>query len=173
MSNIIVTSSSDNLIEQACSNPRLDAKSQSCVQILESQPKIVSAKNLYELSIAIMKSGISSATDTRKYIEKLLDGPAVGPDSKSALQNCKTSYDDVIASFNSALDEVKDDKEFDTATYDLLIGCTDTFQPCLDAAGKINDPTISSANDATLIYALSAYQAIDNIPTMSVIRSDN
>ncbi|GFP86924.1 hypothetical protein PHJA_000836200 [Phtheirospermum japonicum] len=168
MSNIIVTSSSNNFIEQACSNPRLGSKSKSCIQILGSQPNIVSAKNLYDMSLAIMQSGISSTTNTRAYIENLLKNllSKTGPNEKGALQDCKESYDSIILSFKSALSEVRDDKEYQTATYDLLIASTDTFKPCLDdvVAGKIKDGTILNGNDLTLIYLLSAYQAVNSIP---------
>ncbi|KAL3638944.1 hypothetical protein CASFOL_016851 [Castilleja foliolosa] len=160
----IAAISSTSLIETACSNPRLvGPNTLSCIQTLKAQPDVVSAKNTFELAIAIMKAGISSAIETGKHIDKLLGGPHVGPE----LQSCKTSYDDVVKAIKSALEEVKDDKEFDTATYDLLIGCTDTFQPCLEAAGKINDPIISNGNNAMLIYGLSAYQAIDSLADTS------
>ncbi|GFQ01497.1 hypothetical protein PHJA_002293600 [Phtheirospermum japonicum] len=98
------------------------------------------------------------------YIKNLLS--KAGPNKKGALQDCKKSYDDIISAFNSALSEVRDDKEYLTATYGLLIGSTDTFQPCLDdvAAGKIKDGTILNGNDVALIYAFSAYQAVDSIP---------
>ncbi|KAL3638943.1 hypothetical protein CASFOL_016850 [Castilleja foliolosa] len=166
MSNIIVTSSTNPLIEKACSNPRLGSKTKSCIKTLKSQPEIVSAKNFYDLSIAIMETGISNATNTRTYIESLLEKP----NASVALKDCKMSYDAVIASFKSALSEVRDDKEFDTATYDLLIG-TDDFQPCLDdvAAGKIKDPTIFNGNEVAITYGFAAYQAVDDIPSMQAV----
>ncbi|KAL6524943.1 hypothetical protein OROMI_030536 [Orobanche minor] len=165
MPNIIVTSAKNTLIEKVCSDLRLMSKSKLCIQVLQSRPKIISATNLYDLSIVIMQSGISNATRTRAHIENILKKPNVKPDLKAPLQDCKSSYDLVILSFNSALREVKDDKEYDTATYDLLIGSTDYIQPCLDgvASGKIKDSTISNGNNVVPIYGLSAYRAIESL----------
>ncbi|KAK6118772.1 hypothetical protein DH2020_047463 [Rehmannia glutinosa] len=170
MSNIIIitnarTTSSSSLIEKACSDPRLRPNSKFCVQVLRSHPKIVSATNLFDLSIAIMETGISSATNTRAYIENLLKKSNVEPNSKGALKECKSSYDSIILSFKSALSEVKYDKEYQTATYDLLIGSTDDIQRCLDnvASGKIKDRNILSGNKVVPIFGLSAYRAVDSI----------
>ncbi|GFP86926.1 hypothetical protein PHJA_000836400 [Phtheirospermum japonicum] len=168
MFNINVISSSNTLIEQACSNSRLRFKLRICIQILESHQQIISANNFYDLSIAIMQSGISSSTNTRTHVKNLLKEPTLGPNLKDALQDCKSAYNGIILAFNMALNEVRG-KEYDGATYDLLIGSTDGFKRCLNdvAAGKIKDSMILSGNDVALIYAFSAYQAIDSITSKS------
>ncbi|KAL0363972.1 UNVERIFIED_CONTAM: hypothetical protein Sangu_0494800 [Sesamum angustifolium] len=103
-------SSSSLMIKEVCSCSNL------CIQILEFEHCIVSVTNLFNLSIEIMNTGISNATNTRRYIEKLLRKCR---DVKGAVHECKLSYDSVLGSLNSALSEVREIKECETATYDL------------------------------------------------------
>ncbi|KAK6131436.1 hypothetical protein DH2020_034821 [Rehmannia glutinosa] len=169
MSNIIIITSaratSSPLIEKACSDSRLRPNSKFCIQVLQSYPKIVSATNLFDLSIAIMETGISSATNTLAYVENMLKRSNVGSNLKDALKECKSSYDAVVVSFKSALNEVKWDKEYQTATYDLQIGSIDDIQLCLDnvASGKIKDGNILSGNKVVPIFGLSAYQVVASL----------
>ncbi|KAL3641100.1 hypothetical protein CASFOL_016068 [Castilleja foliolosa] len=165
ISNITVTSSSNPLIEQVCSESRLGSKHKLCIQILESQPKIISAKNLHDLALAIMQSGISNATNTSTYIKNLLKGSmSTQPDLKLSLQDCKSAYDQIISSFIIGSHDCID-KEYDAVSYGLLTARTDGFKSCLDdvAVGKIKDGTILSGNNVTLIYAFSANEAVDII----------
>ncbi|CAA0812491.1 Unknown protein [Striga hermonthica] len=166
MSNLMVDTSAESLIETACSNDRLyPERTKACIKVLRSHPEIASAKNLYDLSIAIMKTGLSSFTSAQAYIKRQLKRANVGLDVKGALIACNNSYYSGYISFNSALSEVRDDKEYETATYDLLVGCTDDIQSCEDnvALGKIEDPIISRTNDLASIYGLSAYEAVNEL----------
>ncbi|CAA0841757.1 Unknown protein [Striga hermonthica] len=136
--NAIRTSSSDNppptsekLIDSACDEPRLQSKSE-CKQVLQSQPDIISATDLYNLSIAIMRSGISYLCATLNYIEESLNETGMGPTREFALNNCSSSYDEAIWSTSSALSEVMYDDDYESATYDLDLAVTNDMQPCLD-----------------------------------------
>ncbi|KAK6118773.1 hypothetical protein DH2020_047464 [Rehmannia glutinosa] len=169
LSNIIIitnaSATSSSLIEKACSDPRIHSDLKLCIRILQSYPKIVSVANLLDLSIAIMETGISNATNTLAYVENLLNKSNVGPNLKGALKECKSSYDAVIVSFKSALNEIRWDKDYRTATYDLQIGSIDDIQLCLDnvASGKIKDGNILSGNKVVPIFGLSAYQVVDSL----------
>ncbi|KAG8378086.1 hypothetical protein BUALT_Bualt08G0101500 [Buddleja alternifolia] len=164
----IVTSSripSTPLIQKACSNTNRGIDSKLCIQILRSQRQVVSAKNLFDLSIGIMELGISNATNTRRYVQRRLNKPKIDPKLKDVLKECKLSYDSVIASFRSALSEVRDDKEYQTATYDLLLASTDYIKPCIEAVAskKIKDGTILIGNRVVPIFGLSAYEVVDRL----------
>ncbi|GER26159.1 plant invertase/pectin methylesterase inhibitor [Striga asiatica] len=166
MSNLMVNTYAESLIETVCSNDRLyPERTKACIKVLRSHPKIASAKNLYDLSIAIMKTGLSSFTSAQAYIKSQLKRSNVGRDLKDALKACNNSYYSGYISFNSALSEVTYDKEYETATYDLLIGCTDDIQSCEEnvASGKIKDSTVSRTNDLASIYGLSAYEAVNEL----------
>lgn len=165
MSNVIAisaASTSPSMIEEVCSNTQRNFDPKLCIQILRSEQQIVSATNLFDLSIGIIKSGISNATNTRTYVEKMLNKST---NSKGALRECKLSYDSVIGSLNSALSEVRDDKEYQTATYDLLIASTDYIGQCADAVAseKVEDGTILSGNKVVPIFGLAAYNAVESI----------
>ncbi|KAL3641098.1 hypothetical protein CASFOL_016066 [Castilleja foliolosa] len=164
ISNVIVTSSSNPLIERACSSPRIGSKSKLCIKILESEPNIISAKNLYNLSLAIMQSGTPISRNTITYIENLLNGSKIEPDLKQALEDCSNAHYGIISSFRMASNEVRG-KEYEGAGYDLLIGSTDGFKNCSDdvKAGKIMDSTILKGNDVALIYAFSATRVVDEL----------
>ncbi|KAL0326021.1 UNVERIFIED_CONTAM: hypothetical protein Sradi_5171400 [Sesamum radiatum] len=109
-----------------------------------------------------MNVGISNATNTRRYIEKLL---RKSRDMKGAVHECKLSYDSVLGSLNSALSEVREIKEYETATYDLKIASTDNIERCADAVakGKVEDETILSGNKVVPIFGMSAYNAVDKL----------
>ncbi|KAL0438265.1 UNVERIFIED_CONTAM: hypothetical protein Slati_2309500 [Sesamum latifolium] len=109
-----------------------------------------------------MNAGISNATNTRKHIETLL---RKSRDVKGAVHECKLSYESVIGSLNSALSEVRDDKEYLTATYDLKIASTDNIERCAKAvaSGKVKDETILSGNKVVPIFGMSAYNAVDKL----------
>ncbi|KAL2232228.1 uncharacterized protein LOC105179312 [Sesamum indicum] len=161
---VVATTStpSSSMIKQVCSNRWSNFDSKLCIHILLSKHQIASATNLFDLSIGIMELGISNATNTRTYIDKLLKKLT---DVKGAVRECKLSYDSVIGSLKSALSEVRDDKEYLTATYDLLIASTDSIERCANAvvSGKVEDETILIGNKVVPIFGLSAYNAVDSL----------
>ncbi|KAG8378087.1 hypothetical protein BUALT_Bualt08G0101600 [Buddleja alternifolia] len=153
------------LIGEACSNKGRNIDSKLCIKVLQSQRQVVSAKKLFDLSIRIMKSGLSNATNTLKYLEKRLNKPKIDPNLKGALQKCKSSYDLVTSSFKSALSEVRDYKNYDLPSYELLIASTDNIKPCVEivASKKIKDGIILIGNKVVPIFGLSACNVVDRL----------
>ncbi|KAG8378088.1 hypothetical protein BUALT_Bualt08G0101700 [Buddleja alternifolia] len=164
----IVTSSS-SLIGEACSKT-LEPKI--CFQFLQSQPQVVSARNLDNLATGILKSGTSNVTKTFKYLEKSLNKPGIAPNVKAALLECKASYDNVIGTFGNAIKGVKKhDLSSGTATYDLHVACFDYMQPCIDAvaSAKINDETILYGNNAAQLFGSYASVVIEKLEKLEKI----
>ncbi|KAG8372815.1 hypothetical protein BUALT_Bualt12G0106300 [Buddleja alternifolia] len=112
-----------------------------------------------------MESGIPNATNARRYVQRRLNKPKIDSKLNGVLKECKLSYDSVIASFRSALSDVRDDKEYQTATYDLLLASTNYIKPCIDvvASKKIKDGTILIGNRIVPIFKLSAYEVVDRL----------
>lgn len=83
---------------------------------------------------------------------------------KGALKECKSSYDWSIGSFKSALSEVRI-KEYETASYDLLLAATDCIHNCEEAVAskRIKDGIIASGNKFARIFGLTAFEAVDRI----------
>ncbi|KAH6821049.1 hypothetical protein C2S53_006477 [Perilla frutescens var. hirtella] len=160
----IAATPSSTLIKKACSSTRGGLDLKSCTQLLESQSLVVSVTNLFDLSVGIIKSGISRSTNTLKYVESLLEKSGMDPNLKVALQECKSSYDSVIGSLHSALTEITD-KDYETSTYDLLIAGTDNIEVCQNAMTSkgIKDEIILSGNKAIPIFAFSGYQIVESI----------
>lgn len=158
------TASSSVLIEQACSTAKNDFGLKLCIQVLQSQPKVASAKTLFALSIQIIESGISRSTDTLSYMESLLKRSSTDPNLQVAVQDCKSAYDAVIVSLKSALGEVEI-KEYQTATYDLLVASTDNIQVCERAmtSKQVKDEIISSGNKIVPIFGLSALGVVEKL----------
>lgn len=153
--------SSSTLIERVCSSTRNDFNLKSCVKVLQSEPRVASTTNLFDLSVGIIKSGISRATRTSRHVNSTLNKSSTNPNLKGALQDCKLAYDWIIGSFKSALGEVKE-KEYQTATYDLLIGGTDNVIYCEKAVASegIKDEIILRGNKLAKIFGLSAFEAV-------------
>lgn len=154
--------SSSALIKKACSTGRENFDVNFCIHILQSQPTIASATNLFDLSIGIINSGIAASTNLRTHVESVLKKGTTDPNLRGALQDCKSSYDAVIVSLGSALGETKE-KEYETATYDLLLAGTDNIQVCenIVASRKVKDEIILSGNKIVSTYGLSAYEAVE------------
>lgn len=158
------STSSNALLNQACNTTRKGINPKTCLEVLEPLPKVASAKNLFDLSIAIVESGISRSTDTRTHIEGLLKKAGMNANLKGAMQSCKSAYDGVIGSLKSALSEIKI-KEYETATYDLLIASIDDVQVCENAVASkgIKDEIIIKGNKIVPIFGLSAYNVVDQL----------
>lgn len=157
--------SSSTLINKICASTRKDFSVKLCDQVLQSEPRVASATNLYDLSVGIIRSGISRSKRTRRHIKSLLKKNSTDPNMKGALQECKSSYDWVIGSLNSALAEVNQ-KVYDTATYDLLLSGTDCIRNCEEvvASKVIKDKIIVRGNKLVQVFGLSAYEAVCRLP---------
>ena len=150
------------LIKKVCAGGKLITDVPTCENGLQAEPRVASAKNLYELSIEIIKLGITKSNTTLDHIKTLLKETKTDSNGKNALGKCKSSYDLVIMSFKSALGEVEI-KEYETASYDLALGGTDHIRDCEEvvASKVITDKTIILGNQHVKVFALSAYAAVN------------
>lgn len=160
-----ISSSSNSLIPHVCSNTGQNFDPKLCHQILQSDPTIASSANLLDLSINIIELGISNATTTLAHLDKMTKKVFKESNMSAALFQCKSSYDSALVSLKSALSEIKYYKQYDTATYDLLIASTDNISPCQSATivHNINDVIILTSNKVVPIFGLSAYKAVDSL----------
>ncbi|KAL8510858.1 hypothetical protein ACS0TY_017607 [Phlomoides rotata] len=135
-----------------------------CFKILESQKKIVLSRNEIELSVTVIESGISNGTNTQTYIESVLKKRILDPKLKGVFQECKSSYDSALVSLRSALLEVKV-REYQTATYDLLIASTDNIDRCINvvASKKIKDATILIGNKILPMFGFIGYNVVEDL----------
>ena len=156
--------SSSPLIKKICASVEKDYDVKMCYKTLEAEPRVASARNVYDLSVEIMKSGISRSKRTRRHIRSLLRKNSTNPKLKAALKQCKSSYDWAIGSLYSGLSEVKEG-EYQTATYDLLLAATDCIRNCQQVVDSkvIRDKIIVRGNKLTKIFGISAVVAVDSI----------
>ncbi|KAH6821050.1 hypothetical protein C2S53_006478 [Perilla frutescens var. hirtella] len=159
--------SANPMLQLACSDS-LIINSHVCLGVLESIPKVASAKDLASLAIAIIESGISNSTDTRTHIEAAFNGSDAAAGVKSAFNDCKLAYDQVVDRFGDALTEVKI-HEYAYPSYDLLTASTDYVKLC-DAAlasHNLHDEVISRGNNAVPIFGLSACSIVAQLENQS------
>ncbi|KAL1551242.1 plant invertase/pectin methylesterase inhibitor [Salvia divinorum] len=152
-----LATSSSALIDKVCASGKLISVA-TCRKALESEPRVASAKDLYELSIETIKSGITKSSATLDHIKTLLKDNGADP----ALGKCKGSYEWVIVSLNSALGEVGM-KEYLTATYDLLLVGSVCIRNCEEvvASKAIKDEIIVQGNQLVKVFGSSAYAAVN------------
>lgn len=155
---LFATSHSASLIEVACANAT------HCTKLLESHPKVVSAKTYKDLALRILESGSRNATKTQTYLDNLAKN-STKPNSKASLEGCRDVYSRIISVYALAHDEVHDDVMDGTADYDLVIAYTGTLQRCIQAldSAKITDATLSSSNYVMPVYAMSALEAVHQL----------
>lgn len=155
---------SSALLKQACNTASRGIDPKTCLEVLKPLPKVASAKNLLDLSIAIVETGILRSTDTLTHIESLLKKTGTSDNLKGAMKSCKEAYDGVVGSFKSARSEIEI-KEYDTATYDVLIASTDDVQVCEKALASkgVKDEIISKGNKIVPIFGFSAFNVIDEL----------
>ncbi|EPS73413.1 hypothetical protein M569_01358 [Genlisea aurea] len=155
---------SSDLIKKACTIDRGTVDLDICIATLGSYDQISTATTMQTIAVHIAQVGISNSTATRSYIEESLAKPQAAS-TKATLEDCKEAYDTVIPSFNSALGEIKKDKEYQTATYDLLLAATDYVGECEKSVvnNKMVDQVIQSGNKAVEVFALSAYQIASDL----------
>ncbi|XP_073304690.1 uncharacterized protein [Primulina huaijiensis] len=118
------------------------------------------------MSIALIEAGISNATKTRSYVQKLLKRRGLKPDYKYVLQQCDSGYEHFGWSFASALGEVKEG-EYDISTYDLQVGSTDNIDECRNAMSSKNvrDVAISRGNDFLFLIGEVGINTVDRLPS--------
>ncbi|KAL1564939.1 hypothetical protein AAHA92_07217 [Salvia divinorum] len=157
--------SSSPLIKDICAIIKNNYNIDMCDKTLESEPGVASARNMYDLTVEIMKSSISRSNNTRHHIEVLQKKNSTNPEANAALNQCHSSYDYAIGSTRSALAEVEEG-EYQTASYDLLLAATDALLNCQEvvASKVITDRIIVRGNKLARLFGYSAFVAVDKIP---------
>ncbi|EPS64397.1 hypothetical protein M569_10387 [Genlisea aurea] len=153
------SSSSSSLIKKACTVGRGSVDLNLCVRTLESYREILPAKSLPDLAKRILTVGLSNSTATRSYIERAMTKNPPKP-LMHVLKECKAAYDTLMPTYRIAISEITEDKDYETATYDLLIMASDYVGQCEKAvaSNKVGDPVILSGNKAVELFGLSTYQ---------------
>ncbi|XP_073020915.1 uncharacterized protein [Primulina eburnea] len=165
----VASTSPSPLIKDVCGSTAKEIKAldpKICAETLVSEPRVVAASNLVSMSIALLEAGISNATKTRSYVQKLLKRRGLKPDYKYVLQQCDGGYENFGWSFVSALGEVKEG-EYDTATYDIKVGYTDNIDECQNALSSKNvrDYAISRGNDFLVLIGEVGFNTVNRLPS--------
>ncbi|KAL1533463.1 hypothetical protein AAHA92_33343 [Salvia divinorum] len=153
------------LIQRACSNSSINIDTKLCLRILPFIPRISSAKDLLNLSIAIMESGVSYSTNTLAHVEHVLKRTRAKTGARAdAFGQCKVAYGQVVERFTSALEEVRR-REYVAPTYELLTASTDCIKNCGSALAlaKVEDKIIWRSGKIMPIFGLSAFSVIDEL----------
>ncbi|XP_060180896.1 cell wall / vacuolar inhibitor of fructosidase 2-like [Lycium barbarum] len=153
-----------NLIEKACTINRPNWDFDFCIKLLNSDPKISSATSPFDLAIAIVQAGNSHASETQDYINQKLSEGGTNTVVSSALSVCSKWYGGVLGAFITALDNVQDQKTFQSAkdhvesANDYAMNCEETF-----ASRDVQDDEISKGDNLVMYFSLSA-GAVINVP---------
>ncbi|KAL1308844.1 hypothetical protein AAHE18_17G134200 [Arachis hypogaea] len=130
-----------------------------CMDIMKSNPKMLSAKNIVQLSQAILELGMNKGKEGQKFLTEL------AKKSKSlALQQCTGfDYDSIVGSFKSALGEIKEDPM--TANYDAKV-TSDGPDTCNKgmANEKIVNPAITELSKEIRLLSGIAFATTNFIP---------
>ncbi|XP_073304689.1 uncharacterized protein [Primulina huaijiensis] len=155
-----------SLIKDVCVGRELPIDFNLCVEILNSEPRVVSASDLTSIAIAITEAGLSKAKKTQWYVRKLQKQPGRTPDYGYVLQQCNAAYELYLVHFRNALDTVKYE-DYLSAAYNLKAGYTDDINQCRNAQSsrKVKDAVISKGNELMLMFADVAFQTVDRLIT--------
>ncbi|KAL2467938.1 uncharacterized protein Fot_51463 [Forsythia ovata] len=117
------------------------------------------------LATSIIESGISNATNTRAFIQKSIGDRSRDAPYNGSLEHCNDVYNSIIGSFQSALVEVKDYKEYNAATYDLLLLSTDYVNSCQNAldSQEMQNSTISAENKFVKTFGQAALKVVSRL----------
>ncbi|CAL0302997.1 unnamed protein product [Lupinus luteus] len=155
---LIVSHASGSLYEELCKASGPD--NTRCLELLKSDPKIVSAKDYGELSKTILQFGVKKGIEGQNYMKGMMKSKP----SSAAIKQCATVlYDGVVGSFKSSLGELEVDPM--TANYDAKVaGDGPTTCDRALAAEKTNNPKIAAINSNILLISKLAYLATDKLP---------
>ncbi|KZV20084.1 invertase inhibitor [Dorcoceras hygrometricum] len=161
---VVGASSSTPMIRDACARTRHQIDLEFCIETLASEPRIVAARDLVKMSLALIEAAMSNATKTRDYVKKLLKQPGLKPDQRYVMQQCDSGYSDCYISFRSALTEAQG-KDYVTATYDVKIAFTDNVDSCRNAltSKKISDGVLSRGNEFIYVFGAVAFDSLDRL----------
>ncbi|CAJ1976915.1 unnamed protein product [Sphenostylis stenocarpa] len=127
-----------------------------CMELLkQADPKIVTAKSYEELARAVLGWAVTKGTEGQIFLK----GLALVNNNPAIVQCAGFHYDGVVASFKSAMAELKDDPQ--TASYDAKVA-SDGPAACERGlvAAKINNPAIIALNRQIVLLSTLAFLAI-------------
>ncbi|KAL5122890.1 hypothetical protein HKD37_02G003593 [Glycine soja] len=130
-----------------------------CLEVLQTEPQIVGAKDNVELCKLILEFGLKKGLEAQRFLK---DAMMTTP--SPAIVQCATSfYDGTIGSFKSSLSELAEDGQ--TANYDAKVaGDGPTTCDIALSNAKIVNPTISALNKDILLISKLAFLATDKLP---------
>ncbi|XP_004489730.1 uncharacterized protein [Cicer arietinum] len=159
LSLIIIFSQTSNakLFEDVCKATAED--NDRCLQILKSEPKIVSANSDIALCKLILQFALKKGEEAQNYLKEMMK-----TNPSPAIKECATiHYDEVVGSFKSSLGELKEDEL--TANYDAKVaGDGPTTCETALASENINIPKISDLNKEILLLSKIAFLATNKLP---------
>ncbi|KAL2503721.1 Uncharacterized protein Adt_19342 [Abeliophyllum distichum] len=161
----LISNANDELLTEACINGMEVWDYKLCLQVLQNDFRISSASDVFTLATSIIESGIFNATNTRAFIQKSIENELRDAAYYGSLEDCNDVYNSIIGSFQSALVEVKDHKEYNAATYDLLLLSTDYVNSCQNAldSQEMQNSTISAENKFVKIFGLAALKIVSRL----------
>lgn len=161
ISHAISPTSNGNLYEAICAGGVAEKHEQErCLKLLESNPKITSAKDYVTLSKVYLEMAIEKATKGKDYLKGLINKYP----SSQALKTCVTkNYDDLIYGFQLATSVVAGDP--DGAHEDVRYGSEGprSCDQSLAHENIVHDPSISAQNDDMVFLCYIGGEAIDAI----------
>ena len=139
------TKASSKLVDSVCKET--ETYNTKCQQVLGSDPRTKSVEDPNVLAEICLQFSIANATNSLAFIKKM-----VQENNTEAIRQCEASYEAVVASFKSALGELKEDPL--TSNYDILIAA-DNADACENelAKGGGQVPSISARNDGVKLFS--------------------
>ncbi|KAB2603492.1 hypothetical protein D8674_004497 [Pyrus ussuriensis x Pyrus communis] len=118
-----------------------------CMEVLHSDPRVKSASTYILLAQVALDLAIGNAKDSQAFINNLLKSDPTEP-----IKQCASSYELVVASFQSAKVEIHEDPL--TANYDVKIAGDDAgnCETALRSKG-VKYPELSARNHVVLLYS--------------------
>lgn len=148
---------SQQMIDQICN--QTSQNENECLKILKADPKIVQAKDYFEISKAILKLATKKAKEGQHFLKGLAHKTG-----SAAIALCANQwYPYTVGSLGSALAELKESP--DTASYDAKVA-GDGPVYCEEAIAKahIVNRDISAINHQTSLLSFVAFLATNYLP---------
>lgn len=161
ISHAISQTPNPSIYEAVCAGAAAETHQQErCLKLLESNPKITSAKDYLNLSKVYLEMAIEKSTKGQDYLKSLMDKYP----SSQALKTCVTkNYVDLIYGFQLATSVVAGDP--DGAHDDLIYGSGGprSCDQSLAQENVVHEPSISAQNDDMVFLCFIGGEAIDAI----------
>ncbi|KAH7525091.1 hypothetical protein FEM48_Zijuj06G0188200 [Ziziphus jujuba var. spinosa] len=148
------TNATSKLVDSVCRKTDYSSK---CQQLIGSDPRTKDLVDPKKLAKVVLEMGISDAERSYKFINRMLKNNPTEP-----IKKCLSSYQDVAATFKSALAEIDEDPE--TANYDVKIA-VDYADDCENELAKgPPNPEISARNVQVRLYSSIGFVVTAMLP---------